>query len=45
MKSVPRHFPDWISQVTVPKKGGTLTQVVASDVRCDAALHSSGRTS
>jgi bifunctional non-homologous end joining protein LigD len=31
LKSVPRHFPDWISTVTVPKKGGTLTQVVAGD--------------
>jgi bifunctional non-homologous end joining protein LigD len=31
MKSVPRYFPDWIATVTVPKKGGTLTQVVAND--------------
>ena len=31
MKSVPGHFPDWITRVTVPKKGGTLTQVVASE--------------
>ena len=31
MKSVPRYFPDWIGTVTVPKKGGTLTQVVAGD--------------
>jgi len=31
MKSVPRYFPDWIETVTVPKKGGTLTQVVAGD--------------
>src|ERR1700759_2878590 len=31
MKSVPRYFPEWVSRVTVPKKGGTLTQVVASD--------------
>ena len=31
LKSVPRHFPDWIATVTVPKKGGTLTQVVARD--------------
>jgi bifunctional non-homologous end joining protein LigD len=29
MKSVPRYFPDWITTATVPKKGGTLTQVVA----------------
>jgi bifunctional non-homologous end joining protein LigD len=25
------HFPDWIERVTVPKKGGTVTHVVASD--------------
>jgi bifunctional non-homologous end joining protein LigD len=31
LKSVPRHFPDWITTVTVPKKGGTLTQVVANE--------------
>jgi bifunctional non-homologous end joining protein LigD len=31
LKSVPRHFPDWIKTVTVPKKGGTLTQVVATE--------------
>ena len=31
MKSVPRYFPEWISTVTVPKKGGTLTQAVAGD--------------
>jgi bifunctional non-homologous end joining protein LigD len=30
MKSVPRYFPEWIDTVTVPKKGGTLTQVVAN---------------
>lgn len=29
MKSVPRYFPSWITTATVPKKGGTLTQVVA----------------
>src|ERR1700749_740088 len=31
MKSVPKYFPDWIDTATVPKKGGTLTQVVARD--------------
>jgi bifunctional non-homologous end joining protein LigD len=31
MKSVPRYFPDWVARVTVPKRGGTLTQVVARD--------------
>ncbi|MFZ0092231.1 MAG: non-homologous end-joining DNA ligase [Solirubrobacteraceae bacterium] len=29
MKSVPKYFPDWIETATVPKKGGTLTQVLA----------------
>jgi bifunctional non-homologous end joining protein LigD len=31
MKSVPKHFPDWIATVEVPKRGGTLTQVLADD--------------
>jgi bifunctional non-homologous end joining protein LigD len=31
MKSVPRYFPDWITTATVPKRGGTLTQVVAEE--------------
>jgi bifunctional non-homologous end joining protein LigD len=31
MKSVPRYFPDWITTATVPKRGGTLTQVVADE--------------
>jgi bifunctional non-homologous end joining protein LigD len=31
MKSVPKYFPDWIATVTVPKRGGSLTQVVAQD--------------
>lgn len=31
MKSVPRYFPDWIATATVPKRGGTLTQVLAQD--------------
>jgi bifunctional non-homologous end joining protein LigD len=31
LKSVPRYFPDWIATATVPKKGGTLTQVMAAD--------------
>jgi len=30
MKSVPRYFPEWIATATVPKRGGTLTQVVAT---------------
>ena len=31
LKSVPRHYPDWIATATVPKRGGTLTQVLAQD--------------
>ncbi len=31
MKSIPRHFPDWIATAEVPKKGGTNTQVLAND--------------
>lgn len=32
MKSVPRHFPDWIGRTRVAKRGGSLVQVVAADV-------------
>jgi len=31
MKSVPKYFPDWIATATVPKRGGTLTQVLADN--------------
>lgn len=31
MKSVPKHFPDWIGRAEVEKRGGSLTQVVAHD--------------
>jgi len=31
MKSIPKHFPDWIATANVPKRGGSLTQVVARD--------------
>lgn len=31
LKSVPGYFPDWIRTVVVPKKGGSLTQVLAGD--------------
>jgi bifunctional non-homologous end joining protein LigD len=31
MKSVPRYFPEWIATANVPKKGGSLTQVLAND--------------
>ena len=31
MKSVPRYFPTWVKRVTVPKKGGTITHILAQD--------------
>jgi bifunctional non-homologous end joining protein LigD len=31
MKSIPRHFPGWIARVEVPKRGGTVTHVLAND--------------
>ncbi|HET9123962.1 MAG TPA: non-homologous end-joining DNA ligase [Solirubrobacteraceae bacterium] len=31
LKSVPDHFPPWIARATVPKRGGSLTQVLAED--------------
>jgi bifunctional non-homologous end joining protein LigD len=31
MKSIPGHFPDWIATAEVPKKGGSLTQVIAQE--------------
>lgn len=31
MKEVPDHFPDWIARVTVRKRGGTVTHVLAND--------------
>ncbi len=31
MKSVPKYFPSWIATATVPKRGGSLTQVIAED--------------
>ncbi|HLI58354.1 MAG TPA: non-homologous end-joining DNA ligase [Solirubrobacteraceae bacterium] len=30
-KTAPAHFPDWIARVTVPKRGGTITQVTAEE--------------
>jgi bifunctional non-homologous end joining protein LigD len=31
MKSIPRHFPPWIATAEVPKRGGSLIQVIARD--------------
>jgi bifunctional non-homologous end joining protein LigD len=30
-QAAPGHFPDWVGSATVPKKGGTVTHVVAND--------------
>lgn len=31
MKAVPNYFPAWVKRATLPKKGGTITHVVADD--------------
>jgi bifunctional non-homologous end joining protein LigD len=31
MKNVPHYFPDWIERVTVEKRGGTLTHILANN--------------
>jgi bifunctional non-homologous end joining protein LigD len=31
LKAVPSYFPDWIARATVPKKGGTITHVLAQN--------------
>jgi bifunctional non-homologous end joining protein LigD len=41
MKAVPDYFPDWIDRVTVPKKGGTVTHVLANDA--DALVYLAGQ--
>lgn len=30
-KEIPGHFPGWVARVTVPKRGGTVTHVLAED--------------
>ena len=37
-KEVPRHFPEWIPHVTVPKRGGTVTHLLANDAATLAYL-------
>lgn len=32
LKEVPKHFPDWVARVTVPKRGGETTYALANDV-------------
>ena len=44
MKNGPDHFPDWIERATVPKRGGTVTHVLATGRR-DARLPRRARTS
>jgi bifunctional non-homologous end joining protein LigD len=31
LKAVPDYFPAWVKRITVPKKGGTITHVLAQD--------------
>jgi bifunctional non-homologous end joining protein LigD len=31
IKSIPKHFPSWIATAEVPKRGGSLTQVLADE--------------
>lgn len=31
MKAIPGYFPDWVKRATVPKRGGTVTHVLAQD--------------
>jgi bifunctional non-homologous end joining protein LigD len=31
LKAVPRYFPTWVKRATVPKKGGTITHILAQD--------------
>jgi bifunctional non-homologous end joining protein LigD len=31
LKAVPDHFPDWVRRATVPKRGGSITHVLADD--------------
>lgn len=37
-KDVPAHFPDWIARVTLPKRGGTITHVLANEAATLAFL-------
>jgi bifunctional non-homologous end joining protein LigD len=31
IKTAPKHFPDWIERATIPKRGGTVTHVLANE--------------
>ena len=41
MKAVPDYFPEWIDRVTVPKREGTVTHVLARDA--DTLLYLAGQ--
>ena len=41
VKQAPRHFPEWVDRVTVPKRGGTVTHVVAN--RADTLVYLAGQ--
>ncbi|MDX1625873.1 MAG: non-homologous end-joining DNA ligase [Wenzhouxiangellaceae bacterium] len=41
-KSIPDHFPDWIDRVTLPKRDGEVTYVVANDAATLAYLADQG---
>jgi bifunctional non-homologous end joining protein LigD len=32
MKDIPAHFPKWIARATLPKRGGTITHLLANNV-------------
>jgi bifunctional non-homologous end joining protein LigD len=41
MKAIPDHFPDWIARARVPKRGGTVTHVLAN--RADTLQYLAGQ--
>ncbi len=41
LKNVPSHFPDWIARVTVAKKDGSVTHVIAD--RADTLVYLAGQ--
>jgi bifunctional non-homologous end joining protein LigD len=41
MKAIPDHFPDWIARARLPKRGGTVTHVLAN--RADTLQYLAGQ--
>jgi bifunctional non-homologous end joining protein LigD len=41
-KDIPKHFPDWVNRITVPKKGGTVDHVVCDNVETLVYLANQG---